>query len=54
MARLFKDLGLQKAVENAIPFTEVSPNSTGVFTKVLRFGLTYIVFAPRHRASLIF
>ena len=51
IAKLFEKLGLQTLIEQAIPFTETSPNSTGVFAKVLRFGLTVLVGGKRFTHS---
>ncbi len=47
LAKLFEKLDLQAAVEQMIPFQEVSPNGTGPFAKVLRFGLTVIAGGRR-------
>jgi len=47
LAKLFEKLDLQAAIERIIPFQEVSPNSTGPFAKVLRFGLTVIAGGRR-------
>lgn len=47
LAKLFEKLELQAAVEGMIPFQEVSPNGTGHFAKVLRFGLTVLAGGRR-------
>jgi len=47
LAKLFEKLDLQTAIERMIPFQEVSPNSTGPFAKILRFGLTVIAGGRR-------
>ena len=47
LAKLFEKLDLQAAIERIIPFQEVSPNSTGPFARVLRFGLTVIAGGRR-------
>lgn len=46
-AKFLENLQFRDAVEDAIPFTETSPNSTGVFTKVVRFGLTVLAGGKR-------
>lgn len=46
-AKFLENLQFREAVEDAIPFTETSPNSTGVFTKVIRFGLTVLAGGKR-------
>lgn len=51
IAKLFEKLEFQAAVEQAIPFSEASPNGTGVFTKVLRFGLTVLAGGKRFTHS---
>ena len=40
LSRLFERLNLQSEVEAMLPFTEISPNSTGVYSKILKLGLT--------------
>ena len=40
LSRLFERLNLQSEIEAMLPFTEVSPNSTGVYSKILKLGLT--------------
>lgn len=40
LSRLFEKLNLKSEVEAMIPFTEVSPNSMGVYSKILKLGLT--------------
>ncbi len=47
LAKLFEKLDLQAAVERMTPFQETSPNSTGPFAKILRFGLTVIAGGRR-------
>lgn len=51
IAKLFEKLEFQEAIEQAIPFSETSPNATGVFTKVLRFGLTVLAGGKRFTHS---
>ena len=46
-AKFLENLQFREAVEAAIPFVETSPNSTGVFTKVIRFGLTVLAGGKR-------
>lgn len=52
LAKFFKKIQLQDHIENAIPFTEISPNSTGVFAKVIRFGLTIAAGGTRFSHSM--
>lgn len=40
LGRLFEKLNLKSEVEDMLPFTEVSPNSMGVYSKILKLGLT--------------
>ena len=47
LAKLFEKLELRGAIEGMIPFQEISPNSTGPFAKILRFGLTVIAGGRR-------
>ena len=42
VASFFERIGLKDAIENAIPFQELSPNSTGVYSKVIMyFSMVY-------------
>ena len=52
LAKFFKKIQLQAHIEEAIPFTEISPNSTGVFAKVIRFGLTIAAGGTRFSHSM--
>lgn len=54
LARLFDRLKLEEAIEDMVPFTETSPNSCGVYSKVLKLGLTTIAggFRFTHSAFL--
>ena len=52
LAKFFKKVQLQQAIENAIPFKEISPNSTGLFAKVIRFGLTVAAGGSRYSHSM--
>jgi len=47
LAKLFEKLDLQSSIERMIPFREISPNATGPFAKILRFGLTVIAGGRR-------
>ena len=40
LSRLFDRLNLQSEVEAMLPFEETSPNSMGVYSKILKLGLT--------------
>jgi len=52
LAKLFEKLEVKENIEKMIPWTECSPNSTGVFAKVLRFGLTVIAGGKRFSHSM--
>lgn len=54
LSRLFERLDLQSEVEAMLPFKEISPNSTGVFSKILKLGLTVAAggFRYTHAAFL--
>ncbi len=52
LAKFFKKIQLQQQVESAIPFHETSPNSTGLFAKVIRFGLTVAAGGSRYSHSM--
>ena len=39
LSRLFERVNLESEVEAMLPFTETSPNSTGVYSKILKLGL---------------
>jgi hypothetical protein len=40
LSRLFDRLDLEAEVQAMMPFVETSPNGTGVYAKILKFGLT--------------
>ena len=40
LSRLFERLNLPSEIEAMLPFAEVSPNSMGVYSKILKLGLT--------------
>lgn len=52
LARLFDRLNLEKEIEEMVPFSEVSPNSTGVYAKVLKLGLTTLAGGYRFTHSV--
>jgi hypothetical protein len=52
MAKLFEKVKLKESIEDIVPFDELSPNSTGVFAKVLRFGLTVLAGGKRFSHSM--
>ena len=52
LARLFDRIGLEKAVVEMVPFKEISPNSTGVFAKILKLGLTTMAGGERFTHSV--
>ena len=47
LAKLFEKLDLRENIAQIIPFQELSPNSTGVYAKVIRFGLTVLAGGRR-------
>lgn len=47
VAKLLEKLDFRRNVEAMIPFEETSPNATGVYAKVLRFGLTVLAGGRR-------
>jgi len=47
LAKLFEKLDFRENIEKIFPFFETSHNSTGIFSKVIKFGLT--VFAGGRR-----
>lgn len=47
LAKLFEKFEFRSHMEEMIPFQEISPNSTGVYSKVLRFGLTVLAGGRR-------
>jgi len=51
LSRLFERLDLENEVTNMMPFVEMSPNSTGVFAKVLKLGLTVAAGGYRYTHS---
>ena len=51
LSRLFERLNLRSEVEAMLPFKEESPNGMGVYSKILKLGLT--VAAGGHRYSLM-
>lgn len=52
LAKLFEKLSLKENIENIFPVTEVSPNSKGVFSKILKFGLTVLAGGKRFAHTL--
>lgn len=52
LAKLFEKVKLRENIEAIVPFSELSPNSTGVFAKVLRFGLTVLAGGKRFSHSM--
>ena len=51
LARLFHCLDLERAITKMVPFVETSPNSTGVYPKVLKLGLTVAAWQKRQKPS---
>ena len=52
IAKLLEKIEFQQHIEQMIPFQEISPNSTGVYAKVLRFGLTVLAGGRRFSHSM--
>ena len=52
LAKLFEKLDLAQNVEQMIPVIETSPNSTGIYSKVLKFGLTVLAGGSKFTHSL--
>ena len=52
LAKLFEKIELHKNIENIMPVTEISPNSKGVYSKVLKFGLTVLAGGSRFTHSI--
>jgi hypothetical protein len=48
LSKLFDRLDLANETQKMIPFAEVSPNSTGVFAKILKLGLTVAAGGSRY------
>jgi hypothetical protein len=51
LSRLFERLNLQSEVEAMLPFKEESPNSMGVYSKILKLGLTVAAGGYRYTHS---
>ena len=47
LAKLFEKLELKEHLEQIFPVVESSPNGTGIYAKVLRFGLTVLAGGKR-------
>src|SRR3990172_3344393 len=52
LAKLFEKLGLKEQLEAIFPVEESSPNGTGIYAKVLRFGLTVLAGGQRFSHGL--
>ena len=51
LSRLFERLNLQSEVEEMLPFKEESPNGMGVYSKILKLGLTVAAGGYRYTHS---
>ena len=51
LSRLFERLNLQAEVEAMLPFKEESPNGKGVYSKILKLGLTVAAGGYRYTHS---
>jgi len=52
LAKLFEKLELKEHLEQIFPVVESSPNGTGIYAKVLRFGLTVLAGGKRFSHGL--
>jgi hypothetical protein len=52
LAKLFEKLELKEPIEKIFPVVESSPNGTGIYAKVLRFGLTVLAGGKRFSHGL--
>jgi hypothetical protein len=52
LAKLFEKIDLSKNLESIFPITENSPNSKGLYSKLLKFGLTVIAGGKRFSHSV--
>ena len=52
VAELFEKLELKEHLEEIFPVVETSPNGTGIYAKVLRFGLTVLAGGKRFSHGL--
>ena len=52
LAKLFEKIELHQNLERIFPVTEISPNSKGVYSKLLKFGLTVIAGGKRFAHSV--
>ena len=52
VAKLFEKLELKEHLEQIFPVVESSPNGTGIYAKVLRFGLTVLAGGKRFSHGL--
>ena len=52
LAKLFEKIELHNNLENIFPVIEISPNSKGIYSKLLKFGLTVIAGGKRFSHSV--
>ncbi len=52
LAKLFEKVKLHEKIDEIFPVTEISPNSKGVYSKVLKFGLTVLAGGSRFTHSI--
>lgn len=52
LAKLFEKIELKENLERIFPVTELSPNSKGIYSKLLKFGLTVIAGGKRFTHSI--
>ena len=52
LAKLFEKLEVKEHIEQIFPVVETSPNGTGIYAKVLRFGLTVLAGGKRFSHGL--
>ena len=52
LAKLFEKISLKENLEKIFPVIEISPNSKGIYSKLLKFGLTVIAGGKRFTHSI--
>lgn len=52
LAKLFEKINLHKNIEEIFPVVEISPNSKGIYSKILKFGLTVLAGGDRFAHSI--
>jgi len=52
LAKLFEKINLRDNIEEIFPISESSPNSKGIYSKILKFGLTVLAGGDRFSHSI--